>query len=145
MDLFFIHRLTGIDEMTPALKDWAAEMKKAGKIKFFGFSTHTNMEDCLLGAAKLDWIDAVMFTYNFQVMHNPKMQEAVNACAKAGVGLVAMKTQAGRPGMPAERRRSQAGDGRSLPEAGLHRQAGQTQGRLGKPATSPASAPRCPT
>ncbi|MFI5354050.1 MAG: aldo/keto reductase [Desulfobaccales bacterium] len=100
LDLFFIPALTGIDEMTPAIKDWAAEMKKAGKIKFVGFSTHTNMEDCLLGAAKLDWIDAVMFTYNFQVMHSPKMQEAVNACAKAGVGLVAMKSQAGRPGTP---------------------------------------------
>ena len=54
--------LTAIDELTPAIKDWAAEMKKAGKIKFFGFATHTNMEDCLLGAAKLDWIDAVMTT-----------------------------------------------------------------------------------
>ncbi|MDP3183338.1 MAG: aldo/keto reductase [Desulfobaccales bacterium] len=98
VDLFFIHSLTAIDEMTPAIKDWAAEMKKAGKFKFFGFSTHTNMEDCLLGAAKLDWIDAVMMTYNFQVMHTPKMQEAVDACAKSGVGLVAMKSQAGRPG-----------------------------------------------
>ncbi len=55
-------------------------MKKAGKIKFFGFSTHTNMADCLLGAAKLDWIDAVMFTYNFRVMNDPKMKEAMNAC-----------------------------------------------------------------
>ncbi len=100
LDLFFIPALTGIAEMTPAIKDWAAEMKKAGKIKFVGFSTHTNMEDCLLGAAKLDWIDAVMTTYNFQVMHSPKMQEAVNACAQAGVGLVAMKSQAGRPGTP---------------------------------------------
>ncbi len=96
VDLFFVPALTGIDEMTP-FKDWAAEMKKAGKIKAFGFSTHTNMEDCLLGAAKLDWIDAVMTTYNFQVMNNPQMQEAVNACAKAGIGLVAMKSQAGRP------------------------------------------------
>jgi uncharacterized protein len=99
VDLFFAPALTGIDEMTP-FKDWAAEMKKAGKIKAFGFSTHTNMEDCLLGAAKLDWIDAVMTTYNFQVMNNPKMQEAINACAKAGIGLVAMKSQAGRPGSP---------------------------------------------
>ncbi len=99
LDLFFVPALTGIDEMTP-FKDWAAEMKKAGKIKAFGFSTHTNMDDCLLGAAKLDWIDAVMTTYNFQVMNNPKMQEAVNACAKAGIGLVAMKSQAGRPAPP---------------------------------------------
>jgi hypothetical protein len=98
VDLFFIHSLTGIEEITPAIKAWAAEMKKAGKFKFFGFSTHTNMEDCLLGTAKLDCIDAVMMTYNFQVMNKPKMQEAVNACAKSGVGLVAMKSQAGRPG-----------------------------------------------
>ena len=51
VDLFFIHGITDINEIA-AVKDWAAQMKKAGKIKFFGFSTHTNMEDCLLGAAK---------------------------------------------------------------------------------------------
>ena len=98
VDLFFIHSITNIGDMKPAFKDWAAEMKKAGKFKFFGFSTHTNMDDCLLGAAKLDWIDAVMITYNFRTMQSPKMQEALNACAKAGVGLVAMKTQGGGPG-----------------------------------------------
>jgi predicted aldo/keto reductase-like oxidoreductase len=97
LDLFLVPAVAAIDELTPAIRDWAAEMKKAGKFKFFGFATHTNMEDCLLGAAKLDWIDVVMTTYNFRVMNNPKMQEAVDACAKAGVGLVAMKSQAGRP------------------------------------------------
>ena len=86
------------EEIDPGLKDWAAEMKQAGKFKFFGFSTHTNMEDCLLGRGQLDWLDAVMFTYNFQVMNNPKMQEALKACEQAGIGLVAMKSQAGRPG-----------------------------------------------
>jgi predicted aldo/keto reductase-like oxidoreductase len=97
VDLFLIHGLTGIEEATP-FKDWAAEMKKAGKIKFFGFSTHTNMEDCLLAAARLDWIDVVMLTYNFQVMNNPKMQEAIKVASQAGIGLVAMKAQAGTPG-----------------------------------------------
>jgi hypothetical protein len=106
VDLFFIHSIKGIEEMTPAFKDWGAEMKKAGKIKFFGFSTHTNMEDCLLGAARLDWIDAVMMTYNYRVMNNPKMIEAVNACAKAGIGLVAMKTMGSGPGM--EKKESKA-------------------------------------
>jgi uncharacterized protein len=102
VDLFFIHAITDIGDMKPAYKDWAAEMKKAGKMKFFGFSAHTNMADCLLGAAKLGWIDAVMFTYNFRVMNNPKMQEALNACAKSGVGLVAMKSQA--VGVPGEKK-----------------------------------------
>jgi predicted aldo/keto reductase-like oxidoreductase len=100
VDLFYIHAITSINEMKPAYKDWAAEMKKAGKFKFFGFSTHTNMADCLSGAAKLDWIDAVMFTYNFRIMHNPKLKAAMNACEKAGIGLVAMKSMAGGPGEP---------------------------------------------
>src|SRR5450759_4383105 len=90
-DLFFMHSLTDIGEMTPAIKTWAAEMKQAGKFKFFGFSTHTNMADCLSGAAKLDWIDAVMFTYNFQVVQDPTLKAALDACEKSGVGLVAMK------------------------------------------------------
>jgi uncharacterized protein len=99
VDLFFIHAITSIDDMKPAYKDWAAEMKKAGKIKFFGFSAHTNMADCLSGAAKLDWIDAVMFTYNFRVMQDPKLKAALDACEKSGVGLVAMKSMGvGVPG-----------------------------------------------
>jgi aryl-alcohol dehydrogenase-like predicted oxidoreductase len=100
VDLFYIHSIKDISEMTPAFKEWGAEMKKSGKIKHFGFSTHTNMADCLAGAAKLDWIDAVMFTYNFRVMNDPKMVAAVNACHQTGIGLVAMKTMGAGPGMP---------------------------------------------
>jgi uncharacterized protein len=100
VDLFFIHNVGDIDEMTPAIKTWAAEMKKAGKFKFFGFSTHTNMADCLAGAAKLDWIDAIMFSYNFRILQDPKLKEAMNACEKAGIGMVAMKSMAGGPGEP---------------------------------------------
>ncbi|MCL4503907.1 MAG: aldo/keto reductase [Deltaproteobacteria bacterium] len=98
VDLFFIHSVTDPEQMTQDLKDWAAQMKQAGKIKFFGFSTHTNMEDCLQGASKMGFIDAVMFTYNFQVMNTHKMKAAIKAASTAGIGLVAMKTQAGKPG-----------------------------------------------
>jgi len=34
-------------------------------------------------------------TYNFRIMHSDKMQSAVEACVKAGIGLCAMKTQGG--------------------------------------------------
>ena len=97
VDLFYVHGISGIGEMDGQMRDWAAAKKKAGKIKFFGFSSHANMEDCLLGAAKLDWIDAVMVSYNFRLMHEQKMREAIAACAKVGIGVVAMKTQGGGP------------------------------------------------
>ena len=83
--------------MTPGLKSWSQEMKKAGKVKLFGFSTHANMEDCLEGAAGCQWIDGIMFTYNYRLMHEPRMKAAVEACYQAGIGLTAMKTQGGGP------------------------------------------------
>lgn len=105
VDLFFIHGISAIDEMSEDIRSWAEAMKKAGKFKFVGFSTHTNMEDCLLGAVKKPWIDAIMFSYNFRLMHEAKMQEAMAACTAANIGLVAMKTQGGgqvRSDSPAE-------------------------------------------
>jgi predicted aldo/keto reductase-like oxidoreductase len=97
IDLFFVHGISGIDEMEPGLKSWSQSMKKAGKLRFFGFSTHSNMEDCLEGAARLPWIDGIMFSYNYRLMHEPRMQAAVEACHRAGIGLTAMKTQGGGP------------------------------------------------
>jgi predicted aldo/keto reductase-like oxidoreductase len=97
VDLFFVHGIRDISEMESSLKSWAQTMKKAGKIKLFGFSTHTNMEECLEGAAKLPWIDGIMFTYNYRLMHEPRMKEAVEACYRAGIGLTAMKTMGGGP------------------------------------------------
>jgi hypothetical protein len=99
VDAFFAHGISDFGQVA-GLRDWAEQMKKAGKIRFFGFSTHTNMEDCLLAAAGAGWIDTVMFTYNFRLMNTPKMKEAVDACAQAGIGLTSFKTQAGGPVKP---------------------------------------------
>lgn len=97
VDLLFVHGIRGIQDMEPWLKSWSKDMKKVGKIKLFGFSTHANMEECLEGAAKLSWIDAIMFTYNYRLMHESRMKAAVDACYQAGIGLTAMKTMGGGP------------------------------------------------
>ena len=95
IDLYFVHAVSGIDELDDSTRAWAQKAKAAGKIRFFGFSTHRNMEECMLEAAKLGWIDGIMMTYNFRLMHTKGMKRAVNACLKAGIGLTAMKTQGG--------------------------------------------------
>lgn len=95
IDLFFVHGISSISEMDEDTKAWAEEAKAAGKIRFFGFSTHSNMEGCLLEGAKLGWIDGIMMTYNYRLMHSADMRRAVDACVKAGIGLTAMKTQGG--------------------------------------------------
>ena len=131
VDLFFCHAVSATNDIGEPVREWAAQMKKAGKMKFFGFSTHTNMEDCLLAAAKLDWIDVVMFSYNFRLMLSPKMKEAVAACTDAGIGLVAMKTQGSGPAKAESEAEVQMVG--KIPRTRLHRQAGQTQGGVGKP------------
>lgn len=96
VDLFFVHGISNISEVSsPDVKAWADQMKKAGKIRFFGFSTHKNMEGCLAGAPALGYIDGIMFTYNYRLMHTDDMKAATEACAKAGIGMTAMKTQGG--------------------------------------------------
>jgi aryl-alcohol dehydrogenase-like predicted oxidoreductase len=52
------------------------------------------MEENLMKASKFGWVDGIMFSYNFRIMHSDKMKKAVNACTEAGIGLIAMKTQA---------------------------------------------------
>lgn len=96
VDLFFIHVVSDVtDEVNrPGIKKWAEEAKTAGKIRLFGFSTHKNMEQCLLDASRLGWIDGIMASYNYRLMDKPEMKKAVEACIEAGIGLTAMKTQA---------------------------------------------------
>jgi predicted aldo/keto reductase-like oxidoreductase len=95
IDLFFAHGISRIGEMDNATRAWADKTKRGGKIRFFGFSTHSNMEKCLLAGAKLGWIDGIMMTYNYRLMHTDDMRRAVDACIEAGIGLTAMKTQGG--------------------------------------------------
>jgi predicted aldo/keto reductase-like oxidoreductase len=95
IDLYLLHGISSIDGLDKSTRDWAQKAKAEGKIKFFGFSTHSNMEECLLAAASLGWIDGIMMTYNYRIMHKTKMKEAVAACNEAGIGLTAMKTQGG--------------------------------------------------
>jgi predicted aldo/keto reductase-like oxidoreductase len=94
IDLYYgVHGLDDPANLTDELRKWAQDAKKRKLIKFFGFSTHTNMAKCLAGAAKHDWIDAIMPSYNFRLMQDAEMQDAVEACSKANIGLIAMKVQ----------------------------------------------------
>lgn len=95
IDLYYgIHGLSNPTQLNDELKRWVENAKERKLIKFFGFSTHSNMADCLLAASKLGWIDAVTTSFNFRLMQNQKLADAVQACYDAGVGVIAMKTQA---------------------------------------------------
>ncbi|MBI3985417.1 MAG: aldo/keto reductase [Lentisphaerae bacterium] len=94
VDLFFLHALKDSIHLSPEMARLSEQLKKDGKIRFFGFSCHgpTSVE-LLNKAAGLPWIDAIMFKYNFREYGNKELNAAMDACHKANIGLIAMKTQ----------------------------------------------------
>jgi predicted aldo/keto reductase-like oxidoreductase len=94
IDVLVWHGHNSTDEVSDReLFDFMEKMKKEGKIRFSGFSAHSRMAPLLREAAQCGYHDVALVSYNFT--HSKDLKEAVAMAAKAGVGIVAMKTQAG--------------------------------------------------
>jgi uncharacterized protein len=116
VDLFFIHMLGGgsrggepdADQKDwPKSKEWAAaaeKMKKSGKTRFVGFSTHVGFPlraELLNNAVAGGWVDAIMPAYDpMLVRDNADFNKALDACHKAGIGLISMKQMRGAKEAP---------------------------------------------
>jgi predicted aldo/keto reductase-like oxidoreductase len=93
LDFFVFHSVSSIKSIHSDIRVWADKARAAGKIRYFGVSSHQRMEEVMEGAVELGWLDGVMITYNYRVMHIESMKKAVEKCQKAGLAIVAMKTQ----------------------------------------------------
>jgi hypothetical protein len=91
VDVIFIHGLRSPELLTPDVKAWAEQKKKEGKIKFFGYSAHVNNSQILMQTSTMGWIDVLMMTYNYRTRMDDDINKGIDACAKAGIGLIAMK------------------------------------------------------
>jgi aryl-alcohol dehydrogenase-like predicted oxidoreductase len=103
VDLIFIHHVGDHDFAKevewPASKEFkeAAEtIKKSGKAKLVGFSTHhPRRAEILQNAAKGGFVDAIMVQNNPWISADAAINKALDACHKAGIGLISMKQVAG--------------------------------------------------
>ncbi len=94
LDVLVWHNLHKPQEVSDAaFFEFMSKMKKEGKARFTGFSAHANMARLLREAAKSNFHDIALVSYNFT--HSKDLKEAVELAAKSGIGIVAMKTQAG--------------------------------------------------
>jgi predicted aldo/keto reductase-like oxidoreductase len=71
------------------------KLKKEGKARFIGVSTHTNEPEVINAAVDAKVYDVALTAYNFKQPHLDDLEKAIDRAAKAGMGIVAMKTQAG--------------------------------------------------
>lgn len=94
VDLYFLHALKKKKYLSKDMEKNVAKLKKDKKIRFFGFSCHNdNVAELMMDAADKDWVDVIMFRYNFRTYGDKELNKAIDACAKANIGLIAMKTQ----------------------------------------------------
>ncbi len=94
IDVLVWHGHSKPDEVSdPGLFEFMSKMKKEGKIRFSGFSAHSRMASLLKEAAKSNYHDVALVSYNFT--HAKNLREAVALAAQSGIGIVAMKTQSG--------------------------------------------------
>lgn len=79
------------------MKNEIEALKKTGKVRFVGFTTHDgSMAEQLQAAAKGGFVDAIMFSYAPWLAKDSALNKAMDACFKKEIGLVAMKLFAGR-------------------------------------------------
>ncbi len=96
VDFLYLHGLSTREAIMhkPVIKA-LKKIKKQGKARFVGISTHGNMPEVLNAAADSKFYDLVLTAYNFQLQDSKEMHAALEKAAAAGIGIIAMKTMAG--------------------------------------------------
>ena len=98
LDLYLRHSVSDADEINPDLIKIGEKLKKSGKTRFFGFSSHGGyVVELLNKAVEIGGIDAILFSYNFRRYGHRELSLAMDNCKKAGIGLIAMKTMGSVP------------------------------------------------
>lgn len=89
--------------------------KKEGKIRAFGFSSHSNQVELLRAANQKKFYEVIMVPYNhkgsyihmnsggFNEWDQPALEIEMDIAKKRGVGMIAMKTCSGGPYAPGEK------------------------------------------
>jgi len=83
------------DVLNKEPRDVLAQARQQGKTRFVGITVHANEAETLDNIVDdpEKFFDVILVKYNFK--SDPKVKEAIARAAKANIGIVAMKTQAG--------------------------------------------------
>jgi uncharacterized protein len=105
IDLYFVHGLGDhhtVDEAVRLVKskefrEAADAIRKSGKARFIGFSTHHKDRAAIIqAAAEGGAVDAIMLQYTPWLDKESPLNKALDAAHAKGIGLISMKQIAGR-------------------------------------------------
>jgi len=96
VEILYLHNnSTREDVQNPAIIEALQKAKKSGKARFVGMTTHSNEPAVIRATIEAKVYDVVLTAYNFNHDYREEIRKAVAEAAAAGLGVVAMKTQAG--------------------------------------------------
>ena len=95
VDILYYHSVDSVEDAKAEGPLEALQiLKKQGKTRFIGISTH-NTVPVINEAIRLNVFDVALVTLNYTMAHNSDILNTIERAAKSGIGIVAMKTQAG--------------------------------------------------
>ena len=96
IDVIQLHNLDNPKRaFIPEVREAYVKLRQEGKVRFFGVTTHTNQAE-VIDAVVDDpdkFFDTVLVAYNMK--SEPTVKQAIARAKGAGIGVVAMKIQAG--------------------------------------------------
>jgi predicted aldo/keto reductase-like oxidoreductase len=96
VDILYYHDVRSGDEAAMAgPMEFLTAMKKAGKTRFIGLSSHQGQAQVLTAAMKAEIYDVALIGFNYQMADDKATLDAIAEAGRKGMGLVAMKTQSG--------------------------------------------------
>lgn len=101
VDIIYIHSVHNVEELDEEGAFAAMDqLKKDGKARASGISTHESMADVISKVVEDSLCDVVLTSINVSMANDTALLEAIDKAAAAGIGIVAMKTQAGGRRLP---------------------------------------------
>jgi predicted aldo/keto reductase-like oxidoreductase len=99
VDILLIHGATVSEMNDPGVMQALGEAKKQKRARFIGISAHMGQADVLHDAVRSKFYDTLTIGFNFTQAGDGALIDAIKKAAAAGIGIIAMKTQAtGRRG-----------------------------------------------
>jgi predicted aldo/keto reductase-like oxidoreductase len=108
IDILCVHNVVEPEYLANAgIREALVKLREEKKVRFFGFSTHTNMAACIEKAVGLGFYDVIVTAFNYALADDQPLLETLRRAKAKGIGVVAMKTQCTqvdyREGFPAEK------------------------------------------
>jgi len=101
VDILYVHTVNSAEGASDAaMIEGMNQLKKEGKIRFSGVSTHENMTGVINTIAEKKSFDVVLTAINVSMADDVDLLKAIDNAASEGIGIIAMKTQAGGRSLP---------------------------------------------